>query len=255
MSRLLACLLLAILVTACSRHDAIWEQARDEDTVTAYEAYLERYPEGPRAAQARSRVRALEVEEAWGDARVRDSRSGYEAFLETWGDSDFAAEAGDRLAAIDRRDAWRSLAATDDVSALETFVERHPDAPEAELATARIELLEARQAREDAQPDPPTSTRDGEADGPQPSGQSTPDTDDQGTHRVQLAAVSSEARAREGITRLEREHGDILGGLRLVTEPANDMYRLLTEPMPRARATEVCNALQASGQDCLVRPR
>ena len=254
MTRLLVCLLLVCLVSACSRHDALWEEARDEDSIAAYEAYLERYPDGPRAQQARSRARTLQVEQAWRDARERDSRSAYKAFLDSWPDSEFADEARSRIEARQRAETWRSLAASGDVARLEAFAERHRGSSEATLAADRIAALREEAAEDDsaaADPPPPeTAVTESSRD-------DTPAAADsgEGTHRVQLAAVSSATRARDGIARLERDHSEILGGVELRSEPAGDMHRLLTTPLSRDRATSLCEALKAAGQDCIVRAR
>ena len=249
MLRPLVCLLLVIVVSACSRHDALWEEARDEDTVAAYEAYLERYPDGPRAQQARSRARTLQVEQAWRDARERDSRSAYEAFLESWPDSDFAEEARSRIEARQRAEIWRSLAASDDIARLEAFADRHRGSSEATLAADRIAVLqEEAVAEEIAAADPPRERRTAESSRDAAGA-------DEGTHRVQLAAVSSAARARDGIARFERDYAEILDGVELRSEAAGDMHRLLTAPLSRERATALCEALKAAGQDCIVRAR
>lgn len=224
MFRPLTCLLLAVLLAACSRHDAMWEEARDENTVSAYEAYLERYPEGPRAAQAAQRMRTLRMEQDWQTARERDNREGYEAFLASWPETELAASAGERLAAI-----ARSEAAQEDTQPL-------PDDP-------AVDVL---QAVEDEARQPAT----GPSDAAPGTSAATPD----GSHRVQLAAVSTVERARDGVERLGREYASILDGVELQVEPAGEMFRLLTAPLPRERAARLCGELKAAGQDCLVRP-
>lgn len=253
MPRTLICLLLIIVVSACSRHDALWEEARDEDSVAAYEAYLERYPDGPRAQQARSRARTLQVEQAWRDARERDSRSAYETFLESWPDSEFADEARSRIAARQRAETWRSLAASDDIARLEAFAEQHRGSPEASLAADRIAALREEAAADESAAE--DATRERPAAGPSRDDTRDAADADEGTHRVQLAAVSSAARARDGIARFERDYAEILGGVELRSEPAGDMHRLLTTPLSRDRATSLCEALKAAGQDCIVRAR
>ncbi len=75
--------------------------------------------------------------------------------------------------------------------------------------------------------------------------------------RVQLAAVSSEARAREAITRYQRRFSDILQGLSLVATPAKvsqaRLYRVQSIALPEARARSICERLKSHGQGCLLR--
>lgn len=74
---------------------------------------------------------------------------------------------------------------------------------------------------------------------------------------VQLAAVSSEARAREAIARYQRRFSDILQGLSLVSTPVAvsqaRLYRVQSIALPEARARSICEGLKSHGQGCLLR--
>lgn len=75
--------------------------------------------------------------------------------------------------------------------------------------------------------------------------------------RVQLAAVSSEARAREAVAQYQRRFSDILQGLSLVSTPAKlsqaHLYRVQSIALPEARARSICERLKSRGQGCLLR--
>ncbi len=78
---------------------------------------------------------------------------------------------------------------------------------------------------------------------------------EQGTHRVQLAAVRSRDQASQSIELLEQRLGQVLGNVGLESERTNGLYRLVTQPVSRDQASELCETLKQRGQDCLVRRR
>jgi hypothetical protein len=98
-----------------------WDEAEQADTPEAYEAFLSRYPEHPRAEEARRRAAALRVPEpekpsatppvpesqppeelarAWSAAEQEDSRQAYERFLQAHPEHPRAEEARRRAAAL-----------------------------------------------------------------------------------------------------------------------------------------------------------
>ena len=80
-----------------------------------------------------------------------------------------------------------------------------------------------------------------------------------GTHRVQLAAVGSEAEARDEWQTMSQRFPDLLGGLDLVTPTVqvNDQtwYRVQTGTLGSDDAARLCAEIKARGADCIVRTR
>jgi len=95
-------LLLALLVASgtagCSRQESAWRGARDADTAEAYEQYLQDFPAGTHAGEARSRLVALREEEAWRQALRVDEPEAYQRYLAVHPQGRRAAEARARLA-------------------------------------------------------------------------------------------------------------------------------------------------------------
>jgi uncharacterized protein YraI len=75
--------------------DAVQRQDR-----TALEDFLRRYPDHPRAKDARALVTAMAEKSAWENASTMNSEDGYRTFLAAFPDSPFAAAAKARLAAF-----------------------------------------------------------------------------------------------------------------------------------------------------------
>ena len=236
------CLMLALVVVGCDRQGAQWEAAQEEDTISAYESFIERYPETPRAEEARERIDALRMEQAWSEARQRDTIEAYNEFLEAHPDAAVADQARARMEALERAAAWQGLADSEDIEALQAFVEEYSGTAEADLARERIAELEAR-ARAEAERRERERERQAQLEA------------ERGTHRVQLAAVRGESQASASIERLQERFGGVLGDARLEAQRTNGLYRLVTNPMSREQAEGLCEALKEQGHDCLVRGR
>lgn len=244
------CLLMALALVGCDRQGADWEEAQEKDSITAYEAFAERYPESPEADQARSRIETLRAEQAWNDARQRDTVEAYRGFIEAHPGAATVDEASTRLQTLERETAWQDLADSEDVAALRAFAANHAGSQEAELARERISELEAQaeaERREREQAAEQERERERELQARREA--------EQGTHRVQLAAVRGQDQANQGIELLEQRVGEALGDAGLEAQQSNGLYLLVTQPMSRDQANELCKTLKQRGQDCLVRAR
>ena len=73
-----------------------WKAAEQTHSGAAYQAYLDRYPDGMFAALARSRLSDLEAA-AWQSAEQLNSRRGYQRFLDEYPNSALVALANSRM--------------------------------------------------------------------------------------------------------------------------------------------------------------
>lgn len=86
------------VLVACSRQESGWRSAAAEDSVAAYERYLEDFPAGPHASVARTRVAELLEQEAWSRAGRLQTPEAWQRYLGEWPDGRHAPEARRRLA-------------------------------------------------------------------------------------------------------------------------------------------------------------
>lgn len=91
-------LLAACLAAACSRQDSGWRSAADADSVAAYEAYLQDFPAGPHADEARLRLRELQDDAAWALAERAQPPESWQRYLGDWPVGRHADTARGRLA-------------------------------------------------------------------------------------------------------------------------------------------------------------
>lgn len=124
------------LVAGCDRQPQAWDKASSENTVAAYDAYLEDYPDGEHAAEARARRDGLAEAEAWQQAEEADSLEAYEAYLADHMDGDHAAQARDRVAEARAGEDWAEARRSNSAEAYAAYARNHPDDPRA--AEARL---------------------------------------------------------------------------------------------------------------------
>jgi hypothetical protein len=88
---------LACAFAACSRQETGWRDARREDSVLAYETYLEHFPAGAHAEEARARIRELHEEREWARANQLQTPEAWQRYLGAFPEGRYAAEARERL--------------------------------------------------------------------------------------------------------------------------------------------------------------
>lgn len=87
-----------LAAAACSRQDAAWRQAESRHTESAYQSYLETYPDGLHAHEARRRLSALQDDREWARAERLGTPESYQRYLARYPEGGRAQVARDRLA-------------------------------------------------------------------------------------------------------------------------------------------------------------
>jgi len=245
---LIATLLIAVaLIAGCDTRQQDWEEARQADSLSAYQEFLEQYPDGEHADTARQRIAEIREQDAWETAHERDTREAYQAFVDEYPESTHAAQASSRINELERAASWSRLQDSRDISELETFVRRYPDSEEANVARERIEQLEAEQQAEARAREEAEARARAEAEAAEVAAT--------GGFRVQLAAFRSENQARSAAQQIESRHESLLQGIEIEILPPDQrssFYRLRTSLLAADAARNLCSNLQAEGQDCLV---
>jgi hypothetical protein len=122
-------------ITAQRDHvfERAWEVARGQNTVQAYQAYLDRYPSGPRAEEARSVMHHL----AFQEARQVNSAAAYRAFVEKFPEAREVYEARTRLQGA----VFEEATASKDLASYKAFITAHPENPNVRKAEDEIYRL------------------------------------------------------------------------------------------------------------------
>jgi cell division protein FtsN len=240
-----------LLVSGCSRQQSDWQKTRETNTADSYEQFLKKYPSGEFTAQAQARVKELYEERDWQKARDTDTPEAYQAFVKQYPEGKWTEEARIRIENFSLAQApsgGPAVAAApagtipggsspmgDDSPA--------PAAPEPPAPTAAAPLPPAKAAAPPAASPKLAAEHKGAA----------------GKYGVQLGAFKSGRKA--ATTRwahLQKTYPTLLAGLssKVVSKKTaeGNLYRLQAIGLSEKHAREVCSALKARAQACVVVP-
>lgn len=244
---------------ACSNPEADWRRAEAEDTEAAFQAFVERYPEGEWAARARSRLDGIRDGRDWENARATDAIEAYNSYLLAHPAGDHMGEARQRITELETDSAWAAAQAVGTREALEDFLLRYADTPQGEQARAQLAALAA--------PPPPSAAKPAAkpvakpAAGPaarQPAARPIARAPSvaRSDFQVQLGAFSTPEKAQSEKARLEQRLGEDLGALAVQPPTGADrLYRVRSAPLTETAARAACDRLRGAGQDCVVTRR
>jgi len=128
----------------------IWERCLAENSLAAFNAYLDRFPNGPHADEALQRIKELEEVKKWEWAGRIDQIYAYRSFLRSFPNGKFAADAKTRIQQLQEGEQeerelrlWNKAKDQDTRSAYEEYLKKFPAGRYADEATARIGELKA----------------------------------------------------------------------------------------------------------------
>src|ERR1019366_1834439 len=243
------CCSLMLAFSGCSRQQSDWQKTRETNTADAYEQFLKKYPSGEFAAQAQARVKELYEERDWQKARDADTPEAYQAFLKQYPEGKWTEEARIRVENF-------TLAQAPSGSAAPAPAGTEPGATAASPTPGTG-------ATETAPPPSPEAAKQPVPSDTSPSAPSVAATQPRkassGPYRVQLGAFKSGAEAaKKRWTRLQRDYPSLLAGLSSTVVPkktaTGSLYRLQAIGLTEKHAREVCSALKAKSQPCMVVP-
>ena len=81
----------ACIAAGCSRQESAWQDAARRNTPAAYQAYLDRYPGGAHASDARAGIVAAREAAAWARAERLRTPEAWQRYLADWPDGAHAA--------------------------------------------------------------------------------------------------------------------------------------------------------------------
>jgi cell division septation protein DedD len=225
-ARVLWCASLALLLAACARPDAAWEEARRLDTPDGYASYQERHPRSPHAAEARTRREALLAERDWSVARNLDTSEGYREYLEKHPEGLWAGKAKERVNALSLETSPVTAAPVEAVPVEAAPVEAAP------VEAAPAPIIPAATAPAKTPPSPPAPKI-----------------------YVQLGAFSSAEGAQKAWRELQSRHAalrELQPVYRRSGKGDTGLHLLRAGVATRADAEKLCRTLQAAGQACLI---
>jgi cell division protein FtsN len=245
------CCSLVLVFCGCSRQQSDWQKTRENNTADAYEQFLKKYPSGEFTAQAQARVKELYEERDWQKARDADTPEAYQAFLKQYPEGKWTEEARIRVENFTLAQAPASAAPP---PGSEPGSAAGPDT--VENAGKPVPVPPAKLANQSAA---------GDIAAPAPSAAAQPRTSAPksvhkaatGHYRVQLGAFKSGAGAAKARwASLQKKYPTVLAGLTSMVVPTTGtggkLYRLQAGELSAKHARDICSALKAKSQPCIV---
>lgn len=234
---IIALLALALLGGCGELQD--WRSTQRADTLEAYESFVARYPQSQYVPVAQRRLADLIEQRDWLIATESDTAEGYRNFINTHPKGRWTREARVRLQNFMSTPGVLGPAAIEPAEPPPAML---PDEPLPDAVTA--EPLDTTTTFDSPTPPAPPPATLVE---PAPV-----------THRIQLGAYTSRAKALEAWREARTRHTELQGLVSQVIMGSNgqvEIYRLQASVASEERAREICQVLVAAQQGCVyVRP-
>jgi outer membrane protein assembly factor BamD (BamD/ComL family) len=146
-SFLVLCLITAGALVACSSPNADWQKANQQNTVAAYQQFIQQHPSDARVEQARNRINALNDEQSWDTAKNANTADAYQQYLQQNPNGMHAADAQDKVNALQQDAAWQTAQSTNTAAGYQDFLQKFPNSPHASDAQDALKKLTGFQAQ------------------------------------------------------------------------------------------------------------
>jgi cell division septation protein DedD len=248
------CCCVALALSGCSRQQSDWQKTRETNTADAYEQFLKKYPNGEFTAQAQARAKELNEERDWQKARDTDTPEAYQAFLKQYPEGKSTEEARIRVENFTLAQAPSSASAAGGGTAAEAGAAAGGDAqsPPPATPTKGAAAKAAKSTASGTSASAPAAASAAPAAKPAATAPS-------GGFAVQLGAFKSGAgAAKEHWAELQQEYPSLLAGMTSKVVPKKtaegNLYRLQATGLSEKHARDVCSALRAKSEPCIVVP-
>ena len=124
---------------------ADWKACQDAGTLTAYQAFLAKYPEGIYTQAARAMLVELEEEAGWEAAKATNTILSYYRYNQNYLSGKYRAEALTAIKRLEEEQAWRQAKRAGSLSAFLEYKERYPQGRFTAEAEEQIQAILARQ--------------------------------------------------------------------------------------------------------------
>ena len=95
--RLNISILFAIFLTMCSSPESDWQKAEENNTIEAYQSFLNKYPESSYASEVQEKIGKLIFESDWQKAEGNNTIEAYQSFLNKYPESSYASEVQEKI--------------------------------------------------------------------------------------------------------------------------------------------------------------
>jgi hypothetical protein len=206
----------ALALTACGTAQKDWANASTENTLSGYQAFLDKHPKDDHAQEAQTRIAALQDDAAWATAQTGNSSASYEAYLQAEPNGTHAQAARDEMTGFDRATAWKTAQSDGSAAALQAFLQKYPQGSEAGQARQKLAAI-------------------------------------QSDYRAELGRYHNERAAQRKRSELQSKFSKTLVEIDVMPpDSSNKQFRVMSGLMDRQGASSACTSLRRDHQPCEV---
>lgn len=129
-----------LLITSCGVTKK-YEKVKASNSITAYENFIEKYPESKYSEVAREKLNLLYEDRAWKTANYYNTVSQFKSFISKYPDSKYLLRAENKIKEIEEGKAWDNSKSINSIFTYENFLQSYPKSKFAYEARNRIRNL------------------------------------------------------------------------------------------------------------------
>ena len=206
----------ALAISGCSSAAKDWTDATAQNTVAAYQFFLNKHAGDSHAADARQRLAALQDDSTWKTAQNGNSVDSYQQYLQSEPNGAHAQAARDQITALQRQSAWQTARSQGTATALQAFLQQYPQGPEADQAREKLEALNSE-------------------------------------YRAELGAFRDKRAAERKLAQLKSRFSGVFKQVEVLSpDSSTKRYRVMSGLMERHAADSACASLERAHQNCEV---
>lgn len=125
-----------------------WAACQAEGTLMAYQLFLQNYPDGKNAVEAKAELNFLKEEEAWTTAQAKNTITAYTYYDQQFPNGRYARQSLMAIADLEDEQCWAEACRRNNITAYKEYLLEHPDGDYVAQANAKLqELLSGRKTK------------------------------------------------------------------------------------------------------------
>jgi hypothetical protein len=132
---------IAIALASCSSASSDWKKASTENTVSAYQNFVDAHPKDEHVAEAQAMILQMQDDGRWLEAQRSATTETYQQYLQQFPKGTHVQAAQDAITAIDRAAAWKVAQNEPTAASIQAFLQKYPFGPEADQAKDKLKTL------------------------------------------------------------------------------------------------------------------
>jgi hypothetical protein len=206
----------SLAISACSSVNKDWANASAQNTIAAYQSFLNKHSGDAHSQEARSRIVALQDDSTWKTAQNVNSPDGYQQYLQAEPNGTHARAARDEITTLERASAWKTTLSDGTSISFQAFLEKYPQGPEADQARQKLMSIHA-------------------------------------DYRAELGAFRDKQAAERKLADVKSRFGNVLKEMEVLSpDSSNKRFRVMSGLMDRHDVDSACASLTHDHQKCEV---